>query len=489
MTIRWRHPRRRFFAAAGALMFLVAVVLAIRIVSPSDIVSRDQSRTVSYTVDIVANGNFILAADADGFPATKPPLVNYLSAPLVALFGPGVWSFMLPSLLAFFATLALIYLIARDAFARLPSHPSIGGLTKSEWATLLAVTFFGLSPMALRLAFVARPDMILVLFLTLGFYAANRALTLPRAKSGGWALLFWAAVSLAALAKGPIAILPVAYGFLAAKIFHGDWRLGSRLYPGLGAPLSLAVALAWPAAVYLIDPDHLRHVLLGEELGGQFAGPWYAGILSAWEVPFFVVSRFMPWSLLLFPAALGFPWRRWRQHPLGPSLLFLALLAIPFILVVSRRGDRFAPFYPLVTVLSAWGAVYALRGEALLRASLAALPLTAVGLAVYFLYLSDQAKDLSGQRLVDFVGEAKAITTGRPIVACKIDNRGLALQAFLGINQRGRYPAQAPPSGTWVVSHKPASGSRPAAQSEPLPAVGGQRLYLSWAEGGSPICR
>src|SRR5581483_2288163 len=111
MTLPWRHPRRRYFAAAVAVGMLIGLVLAIRILSPSDIVSRDQSRTVSYTIDIVRNGNFILQSDADGFLATKPPLINYLSALLVAPFGPSEWTFMAPSLLAFFATLALVYLL------------------------------------------------------------------------------------------------------------------------------------------------------------------------------------------------------------------------------------------------------------------------------------------------------------------------------------------------------------------------------------------
>ncbi len=489
MTMLWRHPRWRFFVIAAAICLLVVVSLALRIASPSDIVSRDQSRTVSYTIDIVANHNFILAADADGFPATKPPLVNYLSAVFVMLFGPGEWAFMLPSLLAFFGILWLIYLIARDTFAQLPAEPSLGGLTTTEWAVLLAVAFRGLSPMSLRLAFVARPDMILVFFLTLGFYAANRALAQPRPAGASWAFLFWASASLAALAKGPIALIPVAYGFLAAKIFHDDWRLASRLRPAIGAPLALVVALAWPVAVYVLDQNHFRLVLLGEELGGQFKDAWYAGFLSVWEVPFFLLSRFMPWSLLLIVAAIYFPWRRWRQHPLGPSLLYVALLTIPFVLVASRRGDRFAPFYPLLTAVCAWAAVYAMRGQTLLRASLAMLPLSAVGLAVYFFFLSDQAKDLSGQRLLDFVHEAKAAIRGQPVLVCKTENRGLALQAFLGVNQRGSYPTQAPPSGAWVVAYKPAETSRVVARSEVLPLVSGQRLFLFRVEGGSLICR
>src|SRR5688572_16522275 len=89
----------RFPFAAGLLFFLILLTLTIRILAPSDIVSRDQSRTVSYTVDIVANGNLVLQSDADGLLATKPPLVNYFSALFVALFGPGEWTFMMPSLI------------------------------------------------------------------------------------------------------------------------------------------------------------------------------------------------------------------------------------------------------------------------------------------------------------------------------------------------------------------------------------------------------
>jgi 4-amino-4-deoxy-L-arabinose transferase-like glycosyltransferase len=478
----------RFALAAGLVFFLIVLTLAIRIHSPSDIVSRDQSRTVSYTIDIVRNGNLLLAADADGFPATKPPLVNYLSALLVAPFGPNEWTFMAPSLLAFFATLALIYLIARDLFRQMPPHDGWLGLTAAEWAVLLAVTFYGLSAMELRLAFVARPDMILIFFLTLSFYAANRALALQPPRGAGWALLFWLAATLAALAKGPIALIPVAYAFLAAKLFHGGWEASRRLRPTIGAPISLAVALAWPVAAYVLAPEHFN-ILVSQELGGQFEGAWYSGVVTAWQVPLWVISRFLPWSLLLLVAAWFFPWRQWRAHPLAPAVLYILLLAIPFLLVGSRRGDRFAPFFPLVAVICAWAAVYCWRGRLLLRTSVAAVPAVIVGLTVYFHFLSDQAKDLSGQRMLDFVREVKAKAEGRPLLFCKTANRELAVQAFLGVNQRGRYPLEAPDSGAWVIAEGPGDQPDALIESEPLPLIEGQRLFVALAEGGSPVCR
>jgi 4-amino-4-deoxy-L-arabinose transferase-like glycosyltransferase len=478
----------RFALAAGLVLFLIVLTLALRVLSPSDIVSRDQSRTVSYTIDIVRNGSLLLAADADGVLATKPPLVNYLSALLVAPFGPNEWTFMAPSLLAFFATLFLIYRIAREFFAQLPPHGEWLGLTAAEWAALLAVAFYGLSAMALRLAFVARPDMILVFFLTLSFYAANRALALQPPQGAGWAFLFWLAATLAALAKGPIALIPVAYAFLGAKLFHGGWDAGRRLRPLVGAPIALTVALAWPVAVFVLAPEHFRNVLLNQELGGQFDGAWYSGVITAWQVPLWVISRFLPWSLLLLVAAWFFPWRQWRTHPLATVLLYILLLTIPFILVGSRRGDGFAPFFPLVAIVCAWAAVYCWRGQVLLRTSVAAVPAVIIGLTVHFHFLSDQAKDLSGQRMLDFAREVKAKADGRPLLFCKTANRELAVQAFLGVNQRGQYPREAPESGAWVIAEGPGDQPDALVESAPIPLIEGQRLFVALAEGGSPIC-
>src|SRR4029079_4826715 len=93
-------PSPRFRLFAGILFVLILLTLAIRIISPSDIVSRDQSRTVSYTIDLVPNGSVILRRAADGSLAPKPPLVNYLSALFVAPFGANEWTFMAPSLIA-----------------------------------------------------------------------------------------------------------------------------------------------------------------------------------------------------------------------------------------------------------------------------------------------------------------------------------------------------------------------------------------------------
>ena len=111
-----------------------------------------------------------------------------------------------------------------------------------------------------------------------------------------------------------------------------------------------------------------------------------------------------------------------------------------------------------------------------------------VGLTVYFHFLSDQARDLSGQRMLDFVGAVKAKADGRPLLFCKTENRGLAVQAFLGVNQRGRYPHEAPPAGAWVIAEGPGDQPDALIESQPIPLLEGRRLYAAKADGGDRIC-
>lgn len=479
---------RAFAHAAALVLLLIAASLAVRILSPSDILTNDQSRTVSYTIDMVRNGHWILAADADGLPATKPPLVNYLSAPFVALFGPSEWTFFLPSLVCYVGTLWVVYGAARRAFGRLASQGSLAGIDGRDWGPLLAVAFLGISYMMLRQAFIARPDMLLVFLMTLTWFAAEAALQAEPPAARGWAALFWTAAALAAVAKGPLAALPVIHGFLSARLIHGDWRRARRLHPAIGLPAALAAALAWYAAAYLANPEHVLQILFRQELLDRFGAAWSDPILNVWHLPFYFVTRFLPWSVLVLVAAFHFPWRGWARHPLAPTILYLAILAATFALVADQRGDRFAPFYPPAALVAAWAALHARPGVHWRRAWVVAIPVAAILIGANFLWF-ERPGDPRGDSFLDFAAKARAIVGEDPVVFCQFGNRGIPAQAFLGVNQRGVYPSQAPAGGSWVVT--PDAVPAPAEAvlvSEPLRPLNDRRFSLYLAPAGSRIC-
>src|SRR5438046_2872251 len=73
----------------GLLAACWLIMLVARLFAPSTLHRFDQPRTVSYTADVILNGRWLLPRDMLGGPATKPPLVNWLAAPVVAL---GFWT-------------------------------------------------------------------------------------------------------------------------------------------------------------------------------------------------------------------------------------------------------------------------------------------------------------------------------------------------------------------------------------------------------------
>lgn len=467
-TLKWlgrgRWPHR---LALCVLVLLIALAVVMRVTAPSAIYIKDQAKTIAYSVDILENGHYLLPADAGGFPATKPLLFNYLTVPFLEAFGYREWAFLLPSFFAFLATLGLLYAIARHTFEVLPDSPSVCTVTTRQWAVIPTVGFYALSGMTLRLAYTARPDMLLVFGMTLAWYSATRALNAQGPSGGWWALTFWAAVGISALTKGPLALLPLAYGFLAPIVLMGDIRRVNRLRPWIGLPAVILLGAAWPAAVFVLDRDHFLKILIAKELGEQMGAAWYSGLLTSYKVPFLLVTRYVPWSILLFIAAVRFDWRRWRSHPLAPSILYVAIMAAVFFVLATRRPDRFAPFHPFLALICAWAAVYATRTRKVLRASLVALPLVTLATGGFFHYWAKAARSLEGEKILSFVADVREVRNGRPVVFCP--RTTTLAQVLLGVNQRGRYP----------------SNARTGAPGSPRP---GPRHRRRWLSAPTPPC-
>src|SRR4051812_48886443 len=86
-------------ARRGHLMLMICsmaaliISLTLRVLGPSDLWDNTQPKTVSYTTDILVHGgnHWILPVDYalehGAEPATKPPLYNWIAAPLVSALG------------------------------------------------------------------------------------------------------------------------------------------------------------------------------------------------------------------------------------------------------------------------------------------------------------------------------------------------------------------------------------------------------------------
>lgn len=361
--------------AASAILALITL-LAARRFGPSDLWGQTQPRTIAYTADMVSRGGeaWIVARDAQGVLATKPPLYNWCAAPSVALLGrSSEFAHRLPSVLAAVAIVAILVRCG-ERLGR-----GVGWLAALSW-TAMFPTF--------KLAYLARPDMLLCLVMLLGWCAAT-ALVLD-ARNGRRSrirdsLLFWLAFVLAAWTKGPVAVILPLYAALAAWLVAGGPSALLRFRPLLFGLPAMAVASGWYLLCAWLEPQHLQETLIyGEVVGrvtgngpeGGHEGPWMI-LFGLPVMPFYFLARFAPWSLAailgacalgLGPRGFGAPWRRGEAPQdatatISPgeanALLWSAVLwTLCFIGLFSlssgKRADYLAPVYAPAALVAAW---------------------------------------------------------------------------------------------------------------------------------------
>lgn len=359
-------------------------VVAARVLGPCDMYDQTQPRTAAYTTDIIVHGRWLLPIERGNEPATKPPLYNWLAVPAVKLLGfSSDFAHKLPSLLAMIGCwLALV---------RLGRHVYPHGDAGLGW---LAGLMFLANYTVFKLGYLARPDMLLTLWLTLGWIAATWAIADPPGRrSLRWLCQvgFWCCFALAAMTKGPPAVILLAYALLLGRSINGRWSglAGLRWSaPGLWLGLLLGVAVfgGWVFLIYRIDPDHVTRQLWFDELVGRVTGTGSEGtggrgpiefLERLAHMPAYFMIRFAPWSLLTVLAVVLL-WRRgpqperrrqWHRLPTGsnPDLqpvpwlhgaaINVVLVIVFFTLSAGKRADYLAVTLAPASLLAAWYAV------------------------------------------------------------------------------------------------------------------------------------
>jgi 4-amino-4-deoxy-L-arabinose transferase-like glycosyltransferase len=363
----------RFFPIAAMLILAIfAALLLSRWARPSDLYEKDQPHTLAYTADMVLHGRLALPRDELFQPATKPPLVNWLSAAGVALT--GNWSepvLKWPIAASAVATMALTFWATRR-------------LTGNELTAALAAGAWLCCPVGLRLTWLMRPDMLQAALLTGAWWAATLALQRREegvaagrrptvdasetrktsrdpddaerrhcglsARSYVTALMFWVCVGGAALTKGPAALLPIVYALVLALVLRRSlWPLR----PVLGLAAVLGAVGLWLAVAWWRDPGHVRNVLLGAELVQRLAS---ASPDNQTPRPFYMIglwfaAQFLPWSIA---AVAGVALACRRRSALTPVAIWLVVVLVGLSLPAGKRIDYLLPALVPGGILAAW---------------------------------------------------------------------------------------------------------------------------------------
>jgi 4-amino-4-deoxy-L-arabinose transferase-like glycosyltransferase len=439
------------------LLVSLLVMLTARLAGPSAMQRFDQPKTVAYTASMVLHHQWLLPDDMLGRLSTKPPLVNWLAAPWVAMGFWSEWAVKLPMLVASLCTLWMIMGMGRHLLGRCAET--------AEWSDeggLLAGLAWLTTPATMESLYHCRPDPVLVAFLVAAWALATLALD-GSARHPRWVVVgLWVAVGLAGLTKGPPALLPMLYVPLAARFLYGGWAAAHRTGWKWGVPLALVMVGGWLIPVALLHPDHFSHVLLGQELlsrvagvGSRFGdvekGGGTLGLLTGLYLnPVWLVEKMLPWSLAALAALWVLRPGQWFRHPLGPAILWGLLVLAFFSLTASKTADYILPAYPSVAVLSAYFCVR-MRGRWQLRPVVfgGIGLLLAVGLSVQVVRFSSAAREPYGENTKQFARAVASKVGDDPLVF--VGTGYNTLQFFLGRHQSGAPSPEALAAAKWII--------------------------------------
>jgi 4-amino-4-deoxy-L-arabinose transferase-like glycosyltransferase len=321
----WRGP------AMAALVAFIAGLPGLLAVPPLD---RDEARFAQATAQMLESRDFVVIRYQDQPRFKKPVGIHWLQAASVSLFSSPearqIWAYRIPSLLgAMLAAGACAW--GASAFFGAPTG-------------LLAGAMLGTTFLLSTEALIAKTDAVLCGTTTLALAALARIYAAardgPPVGRSTWAV-FWLALAVAILVKGPIA--PLVVGLTLAGLLAFDRRLGwlKALNWIWGLILVALVIGPWAGAVTVATDGAFWTAALAGDLAPKLAGsqethgapPGYHTLLAP--------LLMFPMTLLL-PAAAVTAWRRRRE----PGVRFAIAWLLPAWLLFEAMPTKLV-HYPL----------------------------------------------------------------------------------------------------------------------------------------------
>ncbi|MBI1375083.1 MAG: hypothetical protein GC159_20380 [Phycisphaera sp.] len=460
----------------GLCVVTALVVIIGRATGPSDITDHDQPRTVAYTADMVINHRYALPADVRMLPATKPPMYNWIAAPLVSLGVWDEWALKLPSMLSAIVTTVLTVLIAMHLARRArgaagdDDELTRAGVDPLTFGLVAGAIYLASYP-AIKLAYLARPDPVLVMFLVAGWLCSTllldrlsrRAQDDPSGLSSwnGAAVMLqlglWLSVAGAALSKGPPAAMLLIYVVLAPGIVYGRWSLSLRSGWWWGLPLSLGLTGLWLWFAYNADPQHVTEKLIGHEMVdrvGGYEGSNWRWLTTLWELPAWFLQRNLPWSIFMVLAMIHVSPRRWFRGAFGPATIWIFIVIGFFSLSVFKRDDYPTPAYAAAAALAAYWLLGVAAKYRLTPHRVAIAALLVASLFIVHQHVTEAAAiHLRGVRLHAFADKVRPIIGNDEVIF--IDQGRNAFPVLLARHPRGHTSLDECPTAKWLVQPLP----------------------------------
>jgi len=334
--------RRAFWLFALLAVSVLGAGMGLRDPWPAD-----EPRFALSAKQMVESGNWLIPHRGSELYSDKPPLFMAAQALSYELTGRWRVAFLLPSLLAAFGTLLLIYDLARRLWDRRTGLYAAGALLAT----------FQFVYQAKR----AQIDPTVTFFLTLANYGLLRHFLLGPDWRAYWLGCFGAGLGLITKGVGVLAVLMFA-PYIFARLQH--WK-NVDMTPGAWRWAAGGLAFAMAAALWLVpmliavqraaSPDYAAyaHDILFHQTAGRYTDSWDH------QHPFWYYGGVIVTSWL--PLALALPWLlpRWREalHARDARVLlplaWIVLVVVFFSFPKGKRDVYIMPALPLLALSAA----------------------------------------------------------------------------------------------------------------------------------------
>ena len=345
----------RWSLAAGLRLRHYALLLAVALamflpgqarLPPTD---RDESRYAQSSEQMIETGDYLNIRYQGYARYLQPAGIYWLQAGAAHLFErPGareIWVHRLPSLLAAASAVLLTAYVGSVLFG-----PAAGLVAALLMAFSVLLGFE--ARMAKIDACLLAATLLAQAMLARAWMRRDRPLPHPRAT----AALFWAALGVGLMLKGPIILLVSGSTVLALGLSSREWAWLKRLRAGWGVLVTLAIVAPWFTAIGVVSHGAFFEKAVGHNLLGKVGGgEQHHGLPPGYYLLAFNLT-FWPGSLA---AVLGAPWA-WRERR-GDAVRFCLCWAGPtwllFELVATKLPHYVLPLYPALAMLAAAAAL------------------------------------------------------------------------------------------------------------------------------------
>ncbi|MEQ1618518.1 MAG: glycosyltransferase family 39 protein [Terricaulis sp.] len=304
-------------------------------------VDRDEGRYIVTSQRMANTGDMIDLRYQDEPRYLQPAGIYWLQSIAARVLDPpaydSVWAYRVPSLLGALAAVLLTGLIGARLFGARTGL--IAGLLLAACASLNFE------------ARIAKTDAMLLASIVTAQFALLRLYLEPDARS--WlAALFWAALGVGLMIKGPIILIIVAATIAALVLWDRNAAWLGRLRPLWGPLLMLAIALPWYISIGIVSDGEFYNRAIGQSMVDKIGnsqqghkGPF------GYHLALFALM-FWPGSLLIVHAVQT-AWRRRGEPAVRFLICWAAPMWIVFEFVATKLPHYVLPAYPALACLCA----------------------------------------------------------------------------------------------------------------------------------------